>query len=336
MLKYLDPTPRAPPSEQNRRDVAAFRLANSRPGIALSGLRVKCQMFRRDPIPRLATCGRGRILCPRYMNHSIPWHLMPEDDIIFLDQAKIERGAASITFHRELSRDELASACFRLCNFRPFVPDAAQSCISFAIGDAFNQFSKRFGKRDGAYFIKQFVRASTLREATLKIAGSTLIYLQVVEHLIKGCCAMLNLKGLNLRVEDLQSGDSRRRRKTLGQLKAALIGTSAFSIEFEASFNRFVSERNEFIHTFWIAELVLDKRTGLPTEHHLRKELEFTMSLMRQAREIELVFRGLYGAIGESLSKGVENHEALAPWKRYIGKFRATLRSHGPASGPPG
>lgn len=261
------------------------------------------------------------------MDYSIPWHLLPEDDADFFDRAEVERGASSIKFNRKLSRQELASVCSRLRNFRSLVEDPEENLIDFAIGDAFNEFSNRFGEEDGAYFMKEFVRLENLRDNALKITGATLIYLQMVEHLIKGCCAMLKLKGLKFTLEDFHSSDVNRRRQTLGYLKKALMGTFAFSNEFENDFNRFVSDRNEFVHTFWIGETKIDERVGLPSETDFREKLDFTISLMRRARKIELVFRGLFGSIGASFPESPENQEVMFPWKKYIAEFKATLHA---------
>ena len=257
------------------------------------------------------------------MDCSIPWYLLPEDDADFFDQAEIERSASFIKFNRKLSRKELASLCSRLWSFRSLVADPEENHINFAIGDAFNEFSNRFWEKAGTHFTKKFIRFGILRDNTLKITGATLIYLQTVEHLIKGCCAMLKLKGLKLTLEDFHSSDVNRRRQTLGQLKKALIKTFAFSDEFEDRFNQFVSDRNEFVHTFWIGETKMDERVGLPSEDHFREKLKFTISLMRQARKMELVFRGLLGSIVDSFSERLKNREVVSPWKKYIVNFKA-------------
>jgi hypothetical protein len=261
------------------------------------------------------------------MDYSIPWHLLPEDDADFFDRAGIERHASSIKFNRELTREELASVCSRLWNFRSIVTDPKENHINFAIGDALNEFSNRFGDQDGAHFMKEFVRLGNLRDHMLKIAGAALIYLQMVEHLIKGCCAILKLTGLNLTIEDFNSTDITRRRHTLGQLKRALVGTFAFSDEFEDQFNRFVSDRNDFVHTFWIGEIKIDDRVGLPSESDFREKLDFMISLMRRAQTIELVFRGLLGSIVASFPENLKSNEVVFHWKKYIPDFNASLRA---------
>jgi hypothetical protein len=163
------------------------------------------------------------------MDYSIPWHLLPENDAEFFDRNEIEQGATFLKFNRELTREEIASLCQRLWDFRLLIPDPEDNHISFAIGDALNEFIRLFGEEDGKLFMKEWERFTSVREATLKITGGALIYLQQVEHLIKGCCSMLNLKGLKLTFDDFLSQDSTRRCQTLGQLKNALIGTTWFS-----------------------------------------------------------------------------------------------------------
>lgn len=260
-----------------------------------------------------------------HMDYSIPWSLLPEDDADFFDEAHIERGPAHVKFNRELSRQELASVCSRLWNFRLLIPDADDNSINFAIGDALNEFSNRFGEKDGDYFKKAFVRISRVRDHTLEVTGGTLIYLQNVEHLIKGCCAMLKLKGLKLTLDDFNSLDPSRRRQTLGHLKRALLGTFQFSSAFAHQFDGFVEDRNKFVHTLWIGELAIDKRAGLPSEAYYQKKLKFTISVMRQTRYIELIFRGLLSSIGISLSKK-QKQELVFPWKKYISHFQGVLR----------
>ena len=137
---------------------------------------------------------------------------------------------------------------------------------------------------------------------------------------------MLKLKELTLTLEDFQSTDIRRRRQTLGQLKAALLGTFAFSEEFEQQFNRFVGDRNQFIHTFWVGETKIDPRVGLPSEDHFTEKLGAMFSLMSQARDTEFVFRGLFSSIGEAFPEQAKSQESRFPWKRYIPNFKATLR----------
>ena len=141
---------------------------------------------------------------------------------------------------------------------------------------------------------------------------------------------MLNPRGLKLTVADFHASDPKRRRQTLGQLKNALIENFPFADEFEVQFGRFVDDRNEFVHTLWTGEMDMDERTGLPSEHNFRNKLEFTISLIRQAREIELVFRGLLGFIVDSLPETLKDNDVVIHWKKYIARFKATLRETKP------
>ena len=264
--------------------------------------------------------------CVPRVDYSIPWHLFSEDDADFFDQAQIQRGSSFIKFHRKLSRKELASLCWRLWNLRSATKEPKENHINFAIGDTLNEFAKRFGTKEREKFITQFVRIENLRDHALRITGSALIYLQTVEHLIKGCCAMLKLKGLKLTVQDFHSGDARRRRQTLGQLRTALINHFEFSDEFESHFNRFVNDRNHFVHTCWANEIKVNRRAGLPSERYFKEKIEFTTSLIKLAHKMELVFRGLLSSIVASFSERMKNHEVVVPWKKYVANFRATLR----------
>lgn len=273
------------------------------------------------------------------MNYSIPWDFLPDDDAEFFDRAQIEREPSFLKFKRDLTREEVSSLCVRLWNFRAIIPDSEDNHSNFAIGQAFNEFSRLFGEIEGKRFIKEWFRLATIRDTALKVTGGALIYLQSVEHQIKGCCSMLDLKGLNLSLDDFQSTDTSRRRQTLGQLKSALMGTSTFSADFEAHFNRFVTDRNEFVHTLWTKDSELDERSGLPSEAYYNEKFRFTVSIFRQAHHMEAVFRGMLGAIFESLTEQLKDHEAVGLWRRYIPKYNATLRNQRNGVGvqpPPG
>ncbi len=260
------------------------------------------------------------------MNYAIPWDLLPEDDLDLLDRLEIERGPSFLKFKRKLNREEIVLVCERLWNFRSIVPDAEDNHINFAIGDALGEYSKQFGEDEGELFVKDWTHLSKLRDNMLRITGGALIYLQTVEYQIKGCCSMLNLRGLKLTVADFHASDPKRRRQTLGQLKNALIENFSFADEFEVQFGRFVDDRNEFVHTLWTGEMDMDERTGLPSEDNFRNKLELTISLIRQAREIELVFRGLLGFIVDSLPETLKDNDVVIRWKKYIARFKATLR----------
>jgi len=261
------------------------------------------------------------------MDYSIPWDLLPEDDAEFFERNGIERGPAFLKFRRDLTRVEVASLCERLWNFRSIIPAPEENHINFAIGEALHEFSRLFGEEDGEHFMRQWERFATIRDTTLKITGGALIYLQTVEHQIKGCCAILNLQGSKLTLEDFQSQDSTRRRQTLGQLKVALIRTSLFSSEFEDRFNQFVRDRNEFVHALWTSGIDLDERTGIPAEASYEDKSLFAVSLMRQAQHMQVVFRGMLASIIESLSEHLKDDEVVIPWRRYIDRYKATLRN---------
>ena len=95
-----------------------------------------------------------------------------------LTDPRIERGPTFLKFNRDLTRLEVASLCERLWNFRSTIPDPGDNHINFAIGDALNEFSRLFGEEDGEHFMKQWERFASVRDATLKITGGALIYLQ--------------------------------------------------------------------------------------------------------------------------------------------------------------
>jgi hypothetical protein len=71
-----------------------------------------------------------------------------------------------------------------------------------------------------------------------------------------------------------------------------------------------------------------DERTGIPDEAGYEEKMRFTVSLMRQAQHMEIVFRGMLASIIESLSEQLKDHEIVLPWRRYIDRYKATLRNH--------
>lgn len=262
------------------------------------------------------------------MDYSIPWALLPENDKDFFERINADLGPSGVTFNGTVTRQDLASACSRICEFRLFIPDPDENHINFAIGGAFSEFNKRFGEEDGELFMKNFERISKFRDYTLKASGASLIYLQMVEHQIKGCCAMIGLKGLKLTFEDFQSGDPNRTRQTLGWLKRALIGTGSFSSKFEDDFTKFVADRNRLVHSLWNDEMKIDERTGLPTEDSFTTKIAFISSLVRQASEMEKVFRGLIASIHKSLSDSMKIDKSVSPWIKYIPNYESSLKTN--------
>jgi hypothetical protein len=244
------------------------------------------------------------------MSHKIPWERLVEDEKDFLVSLGIELGPSSVTFTRELEWNEITLAFSFLNSLRKRNPDAAESYVNFAIGDCLVEMERLFGERRASQFIEEFPRLSALRDHILELAGGTLILLQGVEETLKRCCSLLELKGIKLSPADFLSPDPKRRKAMLGEMKSALIKTGAFSKTFESEFECFVANRNSFVHSLWIEDCREHSITGLPPAEHFDRMANFIRDLVRQAKSVERVFRGLMGALVEAIPDNVLCHHA--------------------------
>jgi hypothetical protein len=168
------------------------------------------------------------------------------------------------------------------------------------------------------------------RDRLLQLSGATLIRLQYLEHVIKGCCACLSLKGLNLTFSDFLSPDPRRRKQTLGQLAKALAANEIFEPNFEARLSAFVEKRNRFIHSFWIDTFEGTSKADAPSFAVLEQIDKFVLDLFKETTELQEVFLGFYYAIGAKLAEregaDSELNAILREWAHHISAFTDVQR----------
>jgi hypothetical protein len=168
------------------------------------------------------------------------------------------------------------------------------------------------------------------RDYLLKLSGATLIQLQYLEHVIKGCCACLSLKGLKLTFSDFLSADPMRRKQTLGQLARALAANEIFESNFEARLSAFVEKRNRFIHSFWIDTFEGTSEADARSFAVLEQIEEFVLDLFKETTDLQEVFLGFYYAIGAKLAEregaDLELNAILREWAHHISAFIAVQR----------
>jgi|SRR5208282_1780246 len=265
------------------------------------------------------------------MTYSIQWQLLVEEEKDFMGTLGIETGASFAKFTRDLTWEEITMVFAHFVSLRKRTPDPEESHVNFAVGDCLVEMERLFGKERAEQFTSEFLRFSAFRDYVLGLTGAALIYLQQVEEVIKGCCACLNLKGMRLTVADFLSSDPEHRRVTLGQMKNALLNTKAFSPDFEAQFHDFVQDRNRFVHSLWVEDARTNPHSGLPSGEHIVRVADFIKDLVRRAYRIERIFKGLWAALGESLSQGLPpelgDAATVNPWLKYIREFRDVSRT---------
>jgi len=204
------------------------------------------------------------------------------------------------------------------------------SHINFAMGDWINQAEEWFGESTVKNWIVEEERLKLYRDHLLMLSGATLIQLQYLEHVIRGCCACLSLKGLKLTFSDFLSSNPKRRKQTLGRLANALVAGEVFLPNFEARLTVFVEKRNRFIHRFWFDTFEEMSETGTPSFATLERIEEFVSDLFRETTDLQEVFLGFYYAIGVKLAERekatLELDGILREWAQQISAFTAVQR----------
>lgn len=266
------------------------------------------------------------------MSNAIQWDLLSVDELDTLEEAGVEMLPLGMRFKRTPTWEEftLVFAYLYALKRRTFQEENHIDC---ALGDCLNAGEKFFGWDKVDKWLKEFLPLIEMRDHILKMAGGTLIFLQMVEFQIKACCAQVSLKGLELTWDDVFSPDPSRRKKTLGQLARALKRSDAFDPEFEDRLTKFVNSRNQFIHNLWAEQLFEearrnDRTSGLPSKEQFEGIYEFIRSLIIEAYYMQNVFRGFFYELARARYPEIEKKETfpLRSWTRYISEFREVLR----------
>jgi len=136
-----------------------------------------------------------------------------------------------------------------------------------------------------------------LRDEILRYIPVALLLLQRLEMVLEMCCALLQLKGINVTRSDLLSPDANRRGPTLGKMLAALKDTFDFAPDFKDHLSQFVAERNWLVHHVFIES----GRNGIPNEEAVQRIHTRLMFLLGDTQNITDTFLGLYRKIGRQL-----------------------------------
>jgi hypothetical protein len=269
------------------------------------------------------------------MSYAIQWDLLSVDELDVLEEAGVEMHPTGMNFKRTPTWEEFTLVFAYLCALENRTVQEGNHILC-AIGDCLNAGEEFFGWDKVDKWLKEFFPLIEMRDHILKMAGGTLIFLQMVELQIKVCCAQVSLEGLKLTWDDVFSPDPSRRKQTLGQLARALKRSDAFDPEFEDRLTKFVNARNQFIHNLWVKQLFEEtnhnaKTSGFPSKEQFEEIYEFIRSLIRQAYYMQNVFQGFFYELGRAKYPELRKMEQdqtfpLRRWARYIPEFREVLR----------
>lgn len=140
--------------------------------------------------------------------------------------------------------------------------------------------------------------------------GLCLMQLQRVEYVVSACLAALPrlAAGVHLSLEDVLSPDDARRKYTLGQLLRPLRSGLPLG-ELDNRLAEFVEHRNAFTHNYW-----LEATNSWPLdESSYASAFNYVISLMREADDLERVFRGLFAVIAVVAHEQLGVEHALDP-----------------------
>ena len=259
------------------------------------------------------------------MTYEIKWDLLSDDELIFLDEAEIERLPTGIKFSRDLSWNEFTLIFAYLMGLERRTLQKGNH-IAFAIGDCMIEGERLFGEERIQGWVDEFLKLRSIRDIVLDQVGGALILLQEIENDFRLCCSLAPLEGLKLSSNDFLSPDVSRRKQTLGYLAKALKDSGIFSEEFEARLTKLVHNRNHFIHHLWIEKWrQASAHTGLPSEEEFFQVQAFVADLVKDALFVRDVLRGFTHELMRSYypDKYVDpSHETpFASWSRYVPNF---------------
>ncbi|MGD8457009.1 MAG: hypothetical protein PVF83_11530 [Anaerolineales bacterium] len=265
-----------------------------------------------------------------YNSFKIRWELLSDDELDFLNSVGLIRHDSGVEFSRKLSWEDYCQVLAYLLGLdRRTIQEG--NLIAGAIGDCINNGEELFGKDKIGDWLHEFMILRNKRDLILNMVGGTVIYLQQVEYEVKSVCALAKLDGLNIMVEDVLSRNPKRMKKTLGQIAKVIKKTDIFNFEFEQRLTDFVGKRNDFIHNLWIDTIFEGTdQSGLPSEKEYERIYNFLKTIIKDARYVQNVFRGLYIQLKPTRdtesNHDVMNDEPLGSWVRYLPLLHSALR----------
>lgn len=175
------------------------------------------------------------------------WSYFSEGEKIALQNIGVEINIRGVRFSTAPSwRDFTLTFAYIAGLSRRFPNDPDR--FGFAIGDCILEGNRYFGEKKVDTWLAEFEQVMKLRDVALNMTGGLLIHLQQVENSLRGCCAYLNIEGIEIAPSDLFSADRKKRAFTLGRMARGFQRAGAFSQEFEQRLGNFVDDRNYFIH----------------------------------------------------------------------------------------
>lgn len=262
-------------------------------------------------------------------NYGIKMELLLPEEQQTLSKLEAELRTNGLLFHRELNDKEMRTVGWIIISLKDRTNDEENN-VNFALGDWMNTADGWFGKDTGISWIQELVRLKAYRDHLLGLTGATLIQLQLLEHQVKGCCALL---GLTLTLDDLFSTDPERAKRTLGQLIRALRDKIDFDKDFGDRLQALVNNRNRFAHHFWSTLLLNSSTEGIPSVATLEEAEEFISGLLKEAAELQAPFRGLfYYTIGKSMAERNQldqflNSELFIEFSKYEKDFLSVINN---------
>jgi len=113
------------------------------------------------------------------------------------------------------------------------------------------------------------------------------------------CCVQLQLRGIKLTIEDVFSPSTATRKPTLGALKNALKDNAIFVTDFEDRLDRFVENRNSFIHYYFTGNQPHPAEGYDAVSASQMESIEFVGSLLSETDALQNLFSGLLYSIAE-------------------------------------
>lgn len=137
--------------------------------------------------------------------------------------------------------------------------------------------------------------------ALLLGAGNLLFLLQQLENVVRLCCAFLQIKGIQITVDDIFSEEPKKGFDTLGKILRTMKEPMGFNQSFQQQLDTFITHRNTFIHDYWpnIGIYSLDEPIDKAT---FQKIATFEETLYSETIYMTQVFIGLHYSIGALLA----------------------------------
>jgi len=224
-------------------------------------------------------------LLPRLFAVTDPdiWSQLSEGERNVLENIGIEMDFLGMKFKSEPSWREFTLA-FAYISALDRRNTGEPDKYAWVIGDCINEGYRLFGNAKVDAWLKEFNQVTHLRNIALNLTGALLIHLQSVENYVRGCCAYLEIKGIDISPGDVLSEDPQRRKYTLGRMAKGLQKTGVFNREFRRRLTDFVEMRNHFIHEFWVQRITsTGEESGIPTLADYEDAIDFIRTLAREA-----------------------------------------------------